>query len=389
MKISPRIAGLAEAPTLQMAARCRAMQAQGIDVISMALGEPDLDTPEPIRRAAQAAIDNHMSHYGPVPGLGSLRAAVATHQNNREGNAITYRTNDVIVSVGAKQAICNAIETLIGPGDEVIIPTPSWVSYIEMVRLAEGVAVNVPTRFEDHYCLTHQQLRQAITPRTKLVLLCSPNNPTGSIYSKTNLDGLMDVLREYPQIAVLSDEIYSALTYGQSAVTLAAYPEMADRLIIVNGVSKAYAMTGYRIGWLLAKDKSFIQACTRLQSQQITCASVPAQAASEAALTLPMDESILNTFTKRRELIIRLVKDIPGFRFAEPQGAFYLFPDVTAFGTADQITEYLLDQAHVAVVSGSAFGCPDCIRLSYAISEAQIIECVRRIKEAIEKIVKS
>lgn len=389
MKISPRIAGLAEAPTLQMAARCRAMQAQGIDVISMALGEPDLDTPEPIRRAAQAAIDNHMSHYGPVPGLGSLRAAVATHQNNREGNAITYRTDDVIVSVGAKQAICNAIETLIGPGDEVIIPTPSWVSYIEMVRLAEGVAVNVPTRFEDHYCLTPQQLRQAITPRTKLVLLCSPNNPTGSIYSKTNLDGLMDVLREYPQIAVLSDEIYSALTYGQSAVTLAAYPEMADRLIIVNGVSKAYAMTGYRIGWLLAKDKSFIQACTRLQSQQITCASVPAQAASEAALTLPMDESILNTFTKRRELIIRLVKDIPGFRFAEPQGAFYLFPDVTAFGTADQITEYLLDQAHVAVVSGSAFGCPDCIRLSYAISEDQIIECVRRIKEAIEKIVKS
>lgn len=389
MKISPRIAGLAEAPTLQMAARCRAMQAQGIDVISMALGEPDLDTPEPIRRAVQAAIDNHMSHYGPVPGLGSLRAAVATHQNNREGNAITYRTDDVIVSVGAKQAICNAIETLIGPGDEVIIPTPSWVSYIEMVRLAEGVAVNVPTRFEDHYCLTPQQLRQAITPRTKLVLLCSPNNPTGSIYSKTNLDGLMDVLREYPQIAVLSDEIYSALTYGQSAVTLAAYPEMADRLIIVNGVSKAYAMTGYRIGWLLAKDKSFIQACTRLQSQQITCASVPAQAASEAALTLPMDESILNTFTKRRELIIRLVKDIPGFRFAEPQGAFYLFPDVTAFGTADQITEYLLDQAHVAVVSGSAFGCPDCIRLSYAISEDQIIECVRRIKEAIEKIVKS
>lgn len=385
MTLSTRIAGLAEAPTLRMAAQCRAMQAQGIDVISMALGEPDMDTPEPIRRAAQAAIDHHMSHYGPVPGLGSLRAVIVAHQNSREGNRITYAAEDVIVSVGAKQAICNAIETLIGPDDEVIIPTPSWVSYGEMVRLAEGMVVNVPTRREDDYCLTPEQLRDAITSRTKLVLLCSPNNPTGSIYSKTNLDELVAVLREYPQIAVLSDEIYSALTYGQPAVTLAAYPEMADRLIIVNGVSKAYAMTGYRIGWLLTKDKAFVAACTRLQSQQITCASVPAQAAAEAALTLPMDESILATFAKRRELIIRLAQEIPGFRFSAPQGAFYLFPDVTTYGTADEVTEYLLREAHVAVVSGTAFGCPDCIRLSYAIAEEQIIEAMRRIKVAIEK----
>lgn len=385
MTLSTRIAGLAEAPTLRMAAQCRAMQAQGIDVISMALGEPDMDTPEPIRRAAQAAIDHHMSHYGPVPGLGSLRAAIVAHQNCREGNRITYAAEDVIVSVGAKQAICNAIETLIGPDDEVIIPTPSWVSYGEMVRLAEGMVVNVPTRREDDYCLTPEQLRDAITSRTKLVLLCSPNNPTGSIYSKTNLDELVAVLREYPQIAVLSDEIYSALTYGQPAVTLAAYPEMADRLIIVNGVSKAYAMTGYRIGWLLTKDKAFVAACTRLQSQQITCASVPAQAAAEAALTLPMDESIVATFAKRRELIIRLAQEIPGFRFSAPQGAFYLFPDVTTYGTADEVTEYLLREAHVAVVSGTAFGCPDCIRLSYAIAEEQIIEAMRRIKVAIEK----
>lgn len=385
MTLSTRIAGLAEAPTLRMAAQCRAMQAQGIDVISMALGEPDMDTPEPIRRAAQAAIDHHMSHYGPVPGLGSLRAAIVAHQNSRESNRITYAAEDVIVSVGAKQAICNAIETLIGPDDEVIIPTPSWVSYGEMVRLAEGMVVNVPTRREDDYCLTPEQLRDAITSRTKLVLLCSPNNPTGSIYSKTNLDELVAVLREYPQIAVLSDEIYSALTYGQPAVTLAAYPEMADRLIIVNGVSKAYAMTGYRIGWLLTKDKAFVAACTRLQSQQITCASVPAQAAAEAALTLPMDESIVATFAKRRELIIRLAQEIPGFRFSAPQGAFYLFPDVTTYGTADEVTEYLLREAHVAVVSGTAFGCPDCIRLSYAIAEEQIIEAMRRIKVAIEK----
>ncbi len=386
MTLSTRIAGLAEAPTLRMAARCREMQAQGIDVISMALGEPDMDTPEPIRMAAKAAIDHHLSHYGPVPGLPSLRQAIASHQNKREGNVIPYAAEDVIVTVGAKQAICSAIETLIGPGDEVIIPTPSWVSYSEMVRLAEGVVVNVPTRFEDNYCLTPGQLRDALTPQTKLLLLCSPNNPTGSVYSKTQLDALIAVLREYPHVVVLADEIYSALTYGQPAVTLAAYPDFADRIIIVNGVSKAYAMTGYRIGWLLAKDKTFISACIRLQSQQITCASVPAQAAAEAALILPVDESILASFAKRRELITRLAKDIPGFRFTEPQGAFYLFPDVTALGQADVITEYLLEQAHVAVVSGAAFGCSDCIRLSYAISEEQIVECLRRINEAVEKI---
>lgn len=386
MILSTRIAGLAEAPTLRMAAQCRAMQSQGIDVISMALGEPDMDTPEPIRMAAKAAIDNHLSHYGPVPGIPTLRTAVAAHQNRREGNAIEYTAEDVIVSVGAKHAICNAIETLIGPDDEVIIPTPSWVSYGEMVRMAEGKAVNVPTRREDNYCLTPGQLRNAITPKTKLLLLCSPNNPTGTIYTKVQLDGLMEVLRSYPQVAVLSDEIYSSLTYGQPAVTLAAYPEMAERLIIVNGVSKTYAMTGYRIGWLLAKDKTFVAACSRLQSQQITCASVPAQAAAEAALTLPMDESILATFAKRRVLIIRLAQDIPGFRITEPQGAFYLFPDVTALGKADEITEYLLEQAHVAVVSGTAFGCDDCIRMSYAIAEEQIVEAMRRIKSALQNV---
>ena len=383
MTLSPRIAGLSESSTLRMAAQCRAMQAQGIDVISMALGEPDMDTPEPIRRAAQAAIENHMSHYGPVPGLASLREAVAAYQNRRPGNAITYKAEDVLVTVGAKHAICNAIETVVGPGDEVIIPTPSWVSYTEMVRLAEGQAVCVPTRFEDRYCLTPEQLRRALTPRTKMLLLCSPNNPTGSVYTRTQLDGLMAVLRDYPQVVVLADEIYSALTYGESALTLAAYPDMAERLIIVNGVSKAYAMTGYRIGWLLAKDKTFVSACGRLQSQQLTCASVPAQAAAQAALTLPVDSSILDTFTRRRELIVRLAGEIPGFRFAEPQGAFYLFPDVRAIGDADALTEYLLHEAHVAVVSGSAFGCPDCIRLSYAISESLIIEAMRRIKEAV------
>ena len=383
MILSERIASLSESSTLKMAALCREMRAQGIDVISMALGEPDMDTPEAIRSAAKKAIDHHLSHYGPVHGLPELREAIAAHQNKREGNRIAYSPEDVIVTVGAKHAICNAIETMIGPGDEVIIPTPSWVSYGEMVRMAEGTVVNVPTRFEDDYCLTPEQLLHALTQRTKLLILCSPNNPTGAIYSKAQLDGLMAVLREHPQVVVLADEIYSALTYGQPAVTLAAYPEMADRLIIVNGVSKAYAMTGYRIGWLLAKDRTFVAACARLQGQQITCASVPAQAAAQAALTFPTDTSILDTFAERRERIIRLAREISGFRFREPQGAFYLFPDVSELGDADEITEYLLQQAHVAVVSGSAFGCPECIRLSYAIQEEQMIEAMHRIKEAL------
>ena len=384
MILSSRIANLSESPTLKMAAQSRAMRAQGIDVISMALGEPDMDTPEPIRRAAKDAVDNHMSHYGPVPGLPSLREAVAAYQNSRAGNAIHYTAEDVIITVGAKHAICNTIETLVTRGDEVIIPTPSWVSYGEMVRMAEGTVVNVPTCLEDDYCLTPAQLEQAITPRTKMVLLCSPNNPTGSVYSRAQLDGLMAVLRRHPQIVVLADEIYSALTYTQPAVTLAAYPEMAERLIIVNGVSKAYAMTGYRIGWLLAKDRAFVTACTRLQGQQITCATVPAQVAAETALTLPADPSILATFAKRRDVIVRLAQDIRGFRFHEPKGAFYLFPDVSALGSGDEITEYLLKQAHVAVVSGSAFGCPDCIRLSYAISEEQVTAAMHRIKTALE-----
>lgn len=387
MNLSPRIECLSESPTLKMAALCREMKAQGVDVISMAVGEPDMDTPEPVRQAAKEAIDHHMSHYGPVPGIAGLREAIAAQQNRREGNAINYSAEDVIVTVGAKHAICNAIETLIGPGDEVIIPTPSWVSYGEMVRMAQGTAVNIPTRFEDDYCLTPEQLRQAVTPRTKLLLLCSPNNPTGAVYSKAQLDGLMAVLQDYPQIMLLADEIYSALTYGQPAVTLAAYPQMAERLIIVNGVSKAYAMTGYRIGWLLAKDKTFLAACMRLQSQQITCASVPAQAAAQAALTLPAEPSILDTFARRREKIIRLAKEIPGIRFREPQGAFYLFPDVSALGNADEITEYLLRQARVAVVSGSAFGCADCIRLSYAISDEQMTEAMQRIKDALGKMI--
>lgn len=362
-----------------MAAKAKQMKADGIDVISMSLGEPDFDTPEYIRRAAQQAIDNHWSHYGPVPGIPSLRKAIA---ENYQFSTINYQLADVIVTVGAKMAIYNTIQTVINPSDEVIIPMPSWVSYGEMVKLAGGVVVPVRTTYDNRYCITPEQLRAALTPKTRMIILCSPNNPTGSVYSYDQMASLVAVLRDYPDVVLLADEIYSALTYGTKAVSFAAFPEIADRLVIINGVSKAYAMTGYRIGWLLSKDPDFIAACTRLQGQQLTCATMVAQKAAEAALTGEQDsvEAMRQTFDQRRELICRLAAEIPGFRFEKPQGAFYLFPDVSAIGTGDQVAQQLLDQAHVAVVSGSAFGCPECIRLSYAISTEEIQEAMKRIK---------
>ena len=386
MQISKRVQNIAASQSLAMAARAKAMQAAGIDVVSMSLGEPDMDTPQAVRRAAQEAIDNHWSHYGPVAGLPALRAAAAAQQNSVPGNAITWAAEDVIVSVGAKMAIFNAIQTLINPGDEVIIPMPSWVSYTEMVKLAEGIVVPVSTAFEDDYCLTPEQLRNALTPRTRLLILCSPNNPTGSVYSRAQLEALIEVLREYPEVTVLSDEIYASLTYDCEAPSLASFAELEDRLVVINGVSKAYAMTGYRIGWLMAKNKAFVAACTRLQGQQLTCATIVAQKAAEAALTGSQEcvEQMRQVFAQRRELICRLAADIPGFKFREPKGAFYLFPDVSAIGSGDEVAERLLEQAHVAVVSGSAFGCPSCIRLSYAISTEQITEAMRRIQNELK-----
>ena len=368
-----------------MAARAKEMKAAGIDVISMSLGEPDFDTPVLIRCAAQEAIDNHWSHYGPVPGIPSLRAAAAAQQNAAPGNAIEWRAEDVIVAVGAKMAIFNAIQAVVNPGDEVVIPMPSWVSYTEMVKLAEGRVVPVVTTLENDYCLTPEQLRAALTPRTRLLILCSPNNPSGAVYDRAQLEALVAVLREFPNVTVLADEIYSALTYGCEATSLAAFPELTDRLVVINGVSKSYAMTGYRVGWLLCKNADFIKACTRLQGQQVTCATMVAQKAAEAALTGSQEcvEEMRKVFAERRELICRLAAEIPGFRFHEPQGAFYLFPDVSAIGTGDEVAEKILEQAHVAVVSGSAFGSPECIRLSYAISTEEIKEAMRRIKAVI------
>lgn len=385
MQLSNRVLKIEASQSLVMAARAKAMKAAGVDVVSMSLGEPDMDTPEHVRRAAQAAVDDHWSHYGPVAGIPALRDAVANYQNSLSGNAIPWIADDVVVSVGAKMAIYNTIQAIINAGDEVIIPMPSWVSYSEMVKLAEGTVVPVQTTFENRYCLTPGELRKALTPKTRLIILCSPNNPTGAVYSHAELEALLAVLREYPDVYILADEIYNELLYTntQSPITFSSFADFAERLVVINGVSKAYAMTGYRVGWIMSKNKGFINACIRLQGQQLTCATMVAQKAAEAALTGGKEcvDQMREVFASRRKLICSLAAEIPGLKFHEPEGAFYLFPDVSKWGTGDQVAERLLEEAHVAVVSGSAFGCPSCIRLSYAISEEEIRIALARIAE--------
>ena len=400
MIISNRIAALEESATLRVAALCQQLRSEGVDVIGLSLGEPDFPAPAHVKQAAIDAVNNDVSHYGPTPGFPALRQAIADTLNAdlKEYAVQPYNANEIVVSVGAKQALCNAIEALIGPGDEVIMPTPCWVSYVEMVKIAQGKSVLVKTTMENNFCLTAEQLEMAITPNTKLLMLCSPNNPTGSVYSLENLKALVEVLKKHPQIVVLADEIYQHILYTGKHETLAQFPELENRLVLINGVSKAYAMTGYRIGWLASHDKDLITAVKRLQGQTISCATTIAQKAAEAAYAGPQDcvEEMRQAFHRRRDLIVSLAKEIPGMKVLEPQGAFYLFPDVSAyFGkqyngqtihNADDVVTYLLTEAHVALVSGSAFGEDNCIRFSYATSEELIIEAMRRVKEALEKL---
>lgn len=398
MNISDRIANISASPTLAMAAKAAAMKAAGENIISMSLGEPDFPTPAHVKQAVKDAVDADMSHYGPVPGTPGLRAAAAKYMSGFAGKENLFRAEDIIVSVGAKQSICNAIETLVGKGDEVILPTPCWVSYTEMVKLAEGVPVMVRTTMDNDFILTPEALEAAITPRTKLIVLCTPNNPTGAVYSAENIEALAKVLKRYPHVSIIADEIYNQICYTGTCATWATQTELLDRLIIVNGVSKAFAMTGYRIGWLACKDQTFIKACTRLQGQQITCATMVAQYAAQKALEgdLGCVAEMTKAFERRRNLIVELAQDVPGFKIRSPKGAFYLFPDVTAlFGkragdkvirTADELCEYLLTDGHVACVSGAAFGEPTCLRISYACSEEQITEAMRRIRAAVERL---
>lgn len=396
LQISQRINSLAASATLAMSQRSNELRAAGVDVINLSVGEPDFNTPDFIKEAAKKAIDDNFSFYSPVPGYMSLRKAIAANLKATEG--VDFAPEQIVVSGGAKQALCNVILSTINPGDEVVIPTPAWVSYVEMVKLAEGVTVEVPATIEQDFKITPRQLRDAITPRTKMVLFCSPSNPTGSVYSREELQQLVEVLKDYPDILVLSDEIYRHINFTGSYTSMATFTELEGRVVVINGVSKAYAMTGWRIGFCAAP-LPIAKACTKLQGQYTSGASSIAQKAAEAAYTGPQDcvEEMRQAFERRRDLVVELAKAIPGIRVNKPQGAFYLFPDVSSFigkrcgdrviSSSGDVAMYLLDVAHVATVDGAAFCLPGYIRLSYATSDELIREAMRRIGETLAKLV--
>ena len=392
IEISQRIQSLSQSQTLAMSQKSSELKSQGIDVINLSVGEPDFHTPEHIKEAAKRAVDENFTFYTPVPGYMSLRKAVA--EKLRRENGLDFAPEQIVVSGGAKQALCNVILSTINPGDEVIIPTPAWVSYVEMVKLAEGKNVLVPADIKQDFKITPEQLEAAITPKTRMVLICSPSNPTGSVYSKEELQGLVNVIAKYPNILVLADEIYEHINFTGSFTSLGTFKEIADRVVIINGVSKAYAMTGWRIGYCAAP-LAIAKACTKLQGQYTSGSSSIAQKAAEAAYTGPQDciHEMCKAFHRRRDLVVSLAREIPGINVNEPQGAFYLFPEVSSYigkrygerviASSGDLAMYLLEVGHVATVDGAAFCLPGYIRLSYATSDDNIREAMRRIKEAL------
>lgn len=394
-QISKRVEALAPSATLAMSQKSSELRAQGVDVINLSVGEPDFNTPEHIKEAAKRAIDENFTRYTPVPGYPSLRKAIV--DNLAATNGVVYDPSQIVVGNGAKQALCNVILATVNPGDEVIIPTPAWVSYVEMVKLAEGKSVLVAAGIEQDFKITPSQLRAAITPRTRMVLICSPSNPTGSVYTRDELAALVEVIAEYPDILVLADEIYQHINYTGSYTSLGSFDAIADRCVVINGVSKAYAMTGWRIGFCAAP-APIAKAVSKLQSQYSSNASSIAQKAAEAAYTGPQEcvEEMRAAFERRRDLVVELASQIPGLRVNKPQGAFYLFPEVSSFfgksfgeriiRNADDLCMYLLEEGHVACVSGDAFCLPGYIRLSYATSDDNIREAIRRIAAALANL---
>ena len=391
-QLSDRLNRLAPSATLAMSQKSSEMKAQGIDVINMSVGEPDFNTPDHIKNAAKEAVDNNYSRYSPVPGYADLRKAIAA-KLKRENN-LEYNINEILVSNGAKQSVCNTVMALVNDGDEVIIPTPYWVSYPQMVKLAGGNTVFINAGFEQNFKITAQQLEDAITPKTRLLILCSPSNPTGSVYTKDELESLAEVIKSHEDLFVLADEIYEHINYTGRHESIAQFPEIHDNVIIVNGVSKAYAMTGWRIGFI-AGPEWIVKAVNKLQGQYTSGPCSVSQKAAEAAYTgtqAPVEE-MRQAFQRRRDLIVKLAKEIPGFEVNNPQGAFYLFPKCDSFfgksagdrniNNADDLAMYLLEVGHVACVGGTSFGSPECIRMSYATSDENIIEAMRRIKEAL------
>ncbi len=391
-QVSDRLASLSPSETLAMSQKSNELKAQGIDVINLSVGEPDFYTPDHIKEAAKKAIDDNFSFYSPVPGYMDLRKAIVAKLKNENG--LDYTPDQIIVSNGAKQSVCNVLMSIVGPGDEVIVPAPYWVSYVEMVKLAEGTNVVVTAGIEQDFKITPAQLEAAITPKTKALILCSPSNPTGSVYSREELKGLAEVIARYPNIIVIADEIYEHINYVGAHQSIAQFPEIKDRVVVVNGVSKAYAMTGWRIGFIAAP-LWIAKACNKLQGQYTSGASSIAQKAAVAAFSGDQTcvEEMRKAFLRRRDLVIGLCKEIPGMKLNVPEGAFYLFPEVSSYygksagdrkiNDAADLAMYLLEVGHVATVGGKAFGAPECLRFSYATSDENLVEAIRRIKEAL------
>lgn len=394
-QLSDRLNSLSPSATLAMSQKSNELKAQGVDVINLSVGEPDFNTPEHIKEAAKKAIDDNFSRYSPVPGYLGLRDAIVAKLQNENG--LTYTAAQISCANGAKQSVCNVILVLVNPGDEVIVPAPYWVSYPEMVKLAEGTPVVVSAGIEQDFKITPEQLEAAITPKTKALILCSPSNPTGSVYSREELEGLAKVLEKYPNVIVIADEIYEHINYIGKHQSIAQIASMKDRTVIVNGVSKAYAMTGWRIGFIAGPDW-IVKAVNKLQGQYTSGPCSVSQKAAEAAYvgTQRPVEEMREAFARRRNLIVELAKQVPGFEVNVPEGAFYLFPKCSSyFGKSngartitdsDDLALYLLEEAHVACVGGSSFGAPECIRMSYATSDENIVKAITRIKDALAKL---
>lgn len=393
--ISKRIKDMAASATLAMSQKSAELKAQGLDVINLSVGEPDFNTPDNIKEAAKRAIDGNFSFYTPVPGYMSLRKAICAKLQRENG--LSFTPEQIVVSNGAKQALCNCILSVVDPGDEVVIPTPAWVSYVEMVKLAGGVNVLVPATVEQDFKITAGQLEAAMTPKTRMVLLCSPSNPTGSVYSRDELKALAEVIARYPDVIILADEIYEHINYTGEFNSISQFDTVRDRTVIVNGVSKAYAMTGWRVGFLAAP-LWVAKATNKLQGQYTSGCSSIAQKAAEEAFNGPQEcvEVMRQAFERRRDLITGLLGKIPGLKINHPEGAFYIFPEVTSYygksdgnrtiGSSGDLAMYLLETANVATVDGAAFCAPGYIRLSYATSDDNIRQAVERIATALARL---
>ena len=394
-QLSDRLNSLSPSATLAMSQKSAELKAQGVDVINLSVGEPDFNTPDHIKEAAKQAIDENYSRYSPVAGYLSLRNAIVAKLKNENG--LEYTAAQISCANGAKQSVCNTILALVNPGDEVIVPAPYWVSYPEMVKLAEGKPVVVAAGIEQDFKMTPAQLEAAITPKTRALILCSPSNPTGSVYSRDELAALAAVLEKHPQVYVIADEIYEHINYIGRHESIAQFPAMKERTVVVNGVSKAYAMTGWRIGFI-AGPEWIVKGVNKLQGQYTSGPCSVSQKAAEAAYTgtqAPVEE-MRRAFERRRDLIVRLAKEVPGLEVNVPEGAFYLFPKCSAYfgkkaadgrviNTSDDLAMYLLEVGHVACVGGTSFGAPECIRMSYATSDENIVEALRRIKQALSQ----